>query len=116
MRFLLLLVSLLIAVLSMGWTVGVAGHLVLVIPAALMLWFLDVTTRPMVPCRFCDKGRTWDSAHEHFGEFCAGGPLGIGSCGGVGKKLRWEARVLRMVGAGGQLRNLPDVMRGGEDG
>lgn len=111
MRFLVALVALIIGGWSLAWPMSIPTHLTVLAICGPPVWWIDVSTRPMVPCKFCDKGRSWDAAHKHFGEFCPGGPLGIGSCGGTGKKLRPAARVARSIGLGHHLRNLPEAMR-----
>jgi hypothetical protein len=112
MAILLMLAAVAIAAMSLTWRLAFITHVTLVVPAVAMLWWVDVTRRPIVPCTHCDKGRSWDSAHEHFGEFCSGGLLGIGRCGGTGKKLRWEARLISALGSRRLLHNLPDSLRG----
>src|SRR5207245_1345150 len=112
MTILLMLALVIIAALSLTWHMAFLAHAVLVVPAAAVVWWVDVTRRPIVPCKHCDKGRSWDGAGEHFGEFCPGALLGIGSCGGTGKKMRWEARLISILGGARALRNLPENMRG----
>jgi hypothetical protein len=111
MAILLMFVLVIIAALSLTWHMAVMTHVVLLAPGAALLWWVDVTRRPIVPCKHCDKGRSWDNQHEHFGEFCPGALFGIGSCGGTGKKMRWEARAISILGGGRALRNLPETMR-----
>lgn len=104
MRYLLLIGSLLLAVLTLGTPLALATHVVFVAPAAALLWFTATTIRPLRPCTRCDKGRNWDSGHKNFGEYCR-------RCGARGKVLSPSARFLRAVGAGRTLRNLPPGMR-----
>jgi len=103
-RYLILSGAVLMAVLSLGARIGVAAHLILLVPAVVMIWFMEVTWRPLRPCKHCDKGRNWDKARQNFGEHC-------GYCGTTGKKLRPAALAIRILGGGHLLRNLPDQMR-----
>lgn len=117
MRYLLLIGSLMLAVLTLGAPLALATHVVLAAPAAALLWLTATTTRPLRPCTRCDKGQNWDSAGQNFGEVCPGWfsipftEIAVGGCGASGKVLRPGARFLRAVGAGRTLRNLPPEMR-----
>src|SRR5947209_19893219 len=107
MTILLMLALVIIAALSLTWHMAFLAHAVLVVPAAAVVWWMDATRRPIVPCKHCDKGRSWDGRGGHFGEFCPGALLGIGSCGGTGMKMRWEARRTSTMGGARVPRNLP---------
>jgi hypothetical protein len=105
MRYLLAGVAMVVAFWSFTVQMSMTTHVTIVAVCAPFVWWADVFSRPYSPCKHCDKGRNWDATHTHFGEGCAGGPLRIGSCGGAGKKLRWELKLLRLIGIG---RSLPD--------
>lgn len=109
------LAALVLAVVSLSLRMSALAHLVLLVPAALVVWLVSITWRPVRPCGYCDNGKDWDGQRKHYGEHCPGGTLGIGSCGGSGKHLRWEAKMLRAFGGGSMLRNLPDSLRGETD-
>jgi hypothetical protein len=112
MAILLMLGCVVMAVMSLTWPLAFITHAVALVPAVVMLWWVDVTRRPIVPCKRCDRGRDYDRQREHFGERCRGALLGLGSCGGTGKKLRWEAKVISALGSRRLLHNLPDALRG----
>jgi hypothetical protein len=112
MAILLMLGCVVMAVMSLTWPLAFITHAVVLVPAVVMLWWVDVTRRPIVPCKRCDRGRDYDRQREHFGERCRGALLGLGSCGGTGKKLRWEAKVISALGSRRLLHNLPDSLRG----
>ena len=115
MRWLLTLAMVLIGVLSLGWSISWATHLTLLLPGLGMLWLTDVTWRPVVRCRYCDKGRYWDVQGKHYGQHCGGLIFGLGSCGATGKKLRPGAKTLVILGQGKMLRNLPSDLRVDDD-
>ena len=102
MRYLLMFLSMVLGVV-LGWVVLMSeANLTVKLPllalCALPFWVSAVLARPETPCRYCDRGRSWDAAHEHFRQGCDGAAFGLGSCGGVGKKLRWEVKLLRLFG------------------
>lgn len=108
MRLLVLVLCFVLAVESLRWPVSFLAHVALIAPVAVMSWYIEVTRRPLRPCKHCDKGRNWDNSHTRFGEFC-------GWCGARGKKLTPAAWFLRAIGLGHQLRNLPEDMKGSRD-
>lgn len=75
-------------------------------------WLLRALVHPLIWCRWCERGRTYDAQGEHFAEACPGmGLLHLWSCGASGKKLRWEIKALHAVGMAGHIedpRNLED--------
>ena len=67
----------------LGWTLA-AG-------AIITAWLAWIWWHPLYPCRYCDKGKTWDGDHEFYGHWCPG--IGLwalrwGACDGSGEKWR----------------------------
>jgi hypothetical protein len=105
MRMLLLLGSMFVGVLSLGLRLDPASHVVALLPAAGLVWLETICWRPVRPCSHCDgRGRDWDARGRHYGQHCR-------YCNHTGKRFRPAAQVLRAVGAGGMLRNVPSDLQ-----
>ena len=104
MRYVLTAVSLIIGYTSLRAGLSFPAHVMLLLPAAGMLWFLDVSRRPVRPCPHCDKGRDWDASHTNYGRRCR-------HCGARGEVLRPSAKLIKAFGGARLLRNLPEHMR-----
>jgi hypothetical protein len=87
---------------------GLTALLTVLVVCFLAYWVADVTDRPEVPCRCCDRGRDWDRKKKHLARRCPGWAWGLMSCHRAGTKLRWEVKVLRVAGVG---RNIQDPTR-----
>lgn len=100
MIYLVIAVAIVVGVWSLTLSMAVLAHLTVLAACAVPLWAADILHRPYSPCKYCDRGRSWDSAGEHYGLFCPGWYFGLFSCHRVGRKLRWELRLLRCFGVG----------------
>jgi hypothetical protein len=110
MRYVFSLLAIVVGIWSLSWQMGLISHVTVLAVCGSVFWITDVMTRPLVPCRYCDKGRSWDVLGTHFGLFCPGLIFGLFSCGGAGRKLRPAIRVLRAFGFAAEIPDPVEAM------
>lgn len=103
MRFIACLLALIVAVSSVWAQLSFLTLVAVLGICALPWWWTFLKFRPLIMCRWCDRGRDWDTRHAHFGRRCPGRrvfilPVPRSSCEGVGERLRTEVRILRIFG------------------